>query len=149
MPDIKFQDGSTLRTMRDIYYQDGATLRHITSAYYQDGATLRKVWPSYVPMTGSMANVNGDTSASLTNDIVGVATMSVSGGNASKTYTFTKLSGVTTAFNISSSGKNCTITRVGKPPRNSTATMTLQCVCDDGTSTLTKTCTVYDARSEI
>ncbi|HET6631502.1 MAG TPA: hypothetical protein VFG73_02185 [Rhodanobacteraceae bacterium] len=106
-------------------------------------ATLTVEDVPYTAMTGSMDDVSG-SAVFAGNTNIGTAVADVSGGNSAKTYTFTKLSGDTAHFTLSPSGSSCAITANRARFDTANYSMTLRCVVDDGTDTLTLDCTVTD-----
>ncbi len=134
MPEIKFQDGSTLRDMTALKFQDGATLRTINEAWFQDGATLRKVWPPvvYVPMTVSVGNVSGSYTAGSGTHAIGNVYCTVSNGDSPYSYSWS-VSGA--YLSVVSHGSYATVYSSRNTPGSYSGGMV--------------TCTVTDATSHV
>lgn len=97
---------------------------------------------TYTAMTGSMADVNGDTH--WPDAFSETANANISYGNPSKTYNWSKISGQTSYFTLSPSGSSCGISANRARYDTSNISMVLQCVVTDGTGSVTVTCTVTD-----
>ena len=150
MPEIKFQDGSTLRDMTALKFQDGATLRTINEAWFQDGATLRKVWPPvvYVPMTVTSQPADATTGlyspAPRPGDIPFSMSRSMTTANGtvgSIVYSIVNLSGDIGDISVSVSGDGThTASISGSGTRNrfddDTNSVTFRVKATDGTSTV-------------
>ena len=142
MPEIKFQDGSTLRDMTAIKYQDGATLRTITEAWFQDGSTLRKVWPAVPPLdgygTGGYGSVNNGTAVAYTTSPK--ASVVASGGVPPYSYLWSLVSGTNMSIYGSATGSDVNIQQTASP-LGVRYTGSAQCVITDSASN-TKTVSV-------
>ena len=101
MAGISYGDGATKRTIAAIFYGDGATKRTIQKAWIGDGGTNRLVYSAYSPIT--TVSISGTTSIAVppSGGANTTLTASSNGSATSKSYAWSKISGMT---NIAISG---------------------------------------------
>lgn len=89
---------------------------------------------AYVPMSVSANNVSDSVDNSISNYSFGPSTATVTGGNPSKTYSWTNVSG--TAFSISSpTSASTNFVHLGHAPAG-TYSGTFKCTVNDGTASV-------------
>lgn len=145
MAGITYRDGGTNRAISAVTYQDGATKRTIKAIWYGDGATKRQVFSSYTPMAVTVADVNGNTTAGVTNDTIGIAAINVTGGSSPFTYSTVYKSG--TSFTLSNaSTASPRFNRAGNPPAGTVSGTYTATVTDATGASASKDFTVTDDR---
>jgi hypothetical protein len=134
MASIFYGDAGTNRSISKIYYGDASTTRTIQKIYYGDNGTNRLVYQAYTPMSASANDVNDTVDATITGYSFGPSVCTVTGGNPSKTYAWSYISG--TNFTIASPTSASTNFIHGGHPPVGTYSGTYKCTVSDGTSSV-------------
>lgn len=99
----------------------------------------------YVPMTVTVANVQGATQVGVSNDLIGTATINVSGGQSPFTYSTVYKSGA--SFTISNATtSHPQFNRAGNPPGGTVSGTYTATVTDATSASVSKDFTVTDSR---
>jgi hypothetical protein len=118
---------------------------NIQNGYRRSGGTWVKVYSAYTPMTVTVADIYATVPATTPNYTTAAATPSVTGGNPSKTYSWTRISGDSFTIN-SPSGSSTTFTQAGTPLAK-IYTGTYRLTVNDGTASVSDDFTVTIERT--
>lgn len=133
-------------TLTTLKRRSGASWVAIQNGYRRSGGAWVKIYSAYTPMTVTVANVIGDTTVGVSNDLIGTAAINVSGGQAPFTYLTVYKSG--TSFTLSNAtGAGPQFRRAGNPPAGTLSGIFTATVTDGTGASVSKDFTVTDNRS--